>query len=151
MMPHIPSKGCETEQSPTHKTPWVFQIKTQKSKTWAVKSLGAQWLSKSPSKRIQTSKLSPTWKPFGNILPFATHCCMGQRSILEAMGTPAAQPLPVWRTSTLVHRRNLTQKQEALRRRMKANTLSLMQNTEVLQSVQKRAVELVKGLEHKSC
>lgn len=32
---------------------------------------------------------------------------------------------------------------------MKANTLGLMQNIEVLQSVQRRAV--VKGLEHKSC
>lgn len=30
---------------------------------------------------------------------------------------------------------------------MKANTLGLMQNTEVLQSVQRRAVELVMGLE----
>lgn len=88
-----------------------------------------------------------------NSLPFATHCCMGQRSIVEAEGGQLQEgdrPLPRWRTSTQDQRTNLTQKHEALRR-MKANTLGLMQNTEVLQRVQRRAVELVKGLEHKSC
>lgn len=125
MMPHSLSKGCETEQSPTHKMPWVFQIKTQKSKIWAVSHLvfnGFQSHVPKESKHQNYLQLESHMAAFSqcySLLQGAEehYRGWGGDQLKEGDG-----PLPVWRTSTLDHRRNLTQKHEALRRRMKANT-----------------------------
>lgn len=125
MTPHILSQGGDTEQSPTHKTPWVFQIKTQEEQnmsskvTWCLMAFKVTF---QKSKNIKTiSNLKATWQysAFRHPLLHGTeeHCGgWGADQLQEG-----DQPLPGWGTSTPDHRRNLTQKHEALR--MRANTL----------------------------
>lgn len=105
---------------------------------------------KSPN--IKTiSNLKATWQHS----PSATHCCRGQRNIIEAEGETSwrkvtglcqCEGLAHWTTEG-ISPRNMRPWGEEWRQTQPG----LESVLEVLERVQRRSVELVKGLERKSC